>query len=44
MAKTRVATGTAKDPDPKVEKAKQGIQRNANKLKSKTKVSKRSKS
>lgn len=30
--KNRLATGAAKDPDPKVEKAKQGVQRNANKL------------
>jgi len=33
--KTR-PTGTAKDPDPKVEKAKQGVQKNAEKLAQKT--------
>lgn len=32
MAKSQRATGTAKDPDPKVEKAKQNIQKNADKL------------
>lgn len=32
MKQQRRATGAAKDPDPKVEKAKQGIQKNAEKL------------
>lgn len=37
MSKTKTrATGTAKDPDPKVEAAKQGVQKNAAKLASKT--------
>jgi hypothetical protein len=36
MADKTRPTGTAKDPDPKVEKGKQAVQKNAEKLAQKT--------